>query len=285
MLPTAEKNNRIYATLLTVTVHLLLFLLFLIIVFRTPIPPYPEGGGSGIEVNFGTSDQGFGENQPEQFIPVDTKNIDGAEESTSGQEEDEGEVITQQTDDAPAVSTSPKPEPRKEKPKEKAQKVKINDPVVNPAALYKKSNKGTSSEGISSGTGDQGNPNGTYGAANYEGKPGSGAGTGEGYGEGSGTGDGKGDGNSYSLTGRTLKYSLPKPSSNFDENGTVVVQIDVNRSGKVIKATAIDKGSNTTNQILRRLAEEAAFKAVFNPKPDATEIQRGTITYHFVVKN
>jgi periplasmic protein TonB len=282
---TTEKRDKLYATGLTVLVHLILFAIFILIVFRTPIPPYPEGGGSGIAVNFGTSDEGFGDNQPEQFIPINTKNIDGAENVTNAESESESEVLTQNSEEAPAVSSTEKPKNVQKKPIENAQKVKLNDPVVNPAALYKKSNKGTSSEGIKSGTGDQGNPNGTYDSKNYEGKPGSGAGTGEGFGEGTGTGDGKGDGISFSLVGRTLKYQLPSPAKNFSENGTVVVQIDVDKNGKVVKAVAIDKGSNTTDANLRRLAEEAARKAVFNANLNAGEVQRGTITYHFVVKN
>ncbi len=78
---------------------------------------------------------------------------------------------------------------------------------------------------------------------------------------------------------------LPKPSSHFKENGTVVVQIDVDKYGKVVKALAIDKGSNTTDATLRSLAEQAAKQAIFNANPDAADVQRGTITYHFVVKN
>ena len=114
--------------------------------------------------------------------------------------------------------------------------------------------------------GDQGKPTGSKDSKNYEGQGGS------------------GDGMSYSLAGRTPKY-LPKPSSKFQENGTVAVQITVDKYGKVVKAMAIDKGSNTTSSILRRLAEAAAKKAVFNANLDAAEMQRGTITYHFVVKN
>ena len=280
-----EKRDRLNATLLTVLVHIMLLVLFLFIVLRTPIPPYPEGGGSGIAVNFGSSDEGFGENQPEQYIPINTKAIDGADEIAKDESQNEDDVITQNSEDAPAVSTVEKTKKQIEKPQNNTEIVKINDPVVNPAALYKKREKGTSSEGITSGTGDQGNPNGTYDSKNYSGKPGSGAGTGEGFGEGTGIGDGKGDGSSFSLTNRTLKYQLPKPASNFKENGTVVVQIDVDKYGKVIKAIAIDKGSNTTDVNLRRLAEEAARKAVFNESQNAAEIQRGTITYHFIVKN
>jgi protein TonB len=280
-----EKRDRLNATLLTVLVHVMLLVLFFLVVLRTPIPPYPEGGGSGISVNFGTSNVGFGENQPEQYIPLNSKAIDGTDEIQKAESQSEDDVVTQNSEDAPAVSTVEKPRKSIEKHKNNTQIVKINDPVVNPAALYKKKNKGTSSEGITSGSGDQGNPNGTYDSKNYSGKSGSGAGTGEGFGEGTGIGDGKGDGISFSLAGRTQKYQLPVPSKNFNENGTVVVQIDVDKYGKVIKAIAIDKGSNTTNANLRRLAEEAAKKAVFNENLDAAEVQRGTITYHFVVKN
>ena len=58
-------NNKILALTGTLLFHGMLFLLFVFIVFKTPIPPFPETGGNGIEVNFGDSEDGMGEIQPE----------------------------------------------------------------------------------------------------------------------------------------------------------------------------------------------------------------------------
>ena len=84
-------------------------------------------------------------------------------------------------------------------------------------------------------------------------------------------------GNSWSLAGRNIK-SLPKPSTQFDQEGTVVVNIQVNSEGKVISAT-IGEGTNVGNYKTRQVALEAARKAEFSPSEN--RIQVGTITYTF----
>jgi TonB family protein len=213
----------------------------------------------------------MGEVQPLEITAVQTKTSTPTPPNTEIQQE----VITQDIEEAPVFEKKTDPVvkeiPAKETPVEKVKEEEVvkEEPKVNPAALYKgKSTTSTETggEGITGQPGDQGNPNGTIDSKNYLGK------------------GGFGDGPSYSLGGRTHRM-LPLPSRDFVENGTVVVQITVDKAGKVVKAIAIDKGSNTTNSTLRRLAEEAAKKAVFNAKADAAEFQRGTITYHFIVKN
>ena len=246
----------------TALFHGALLLLLIILGFSTPLPLPGEGG---VEVNLGTSDEGQGDIQPELPAAVESK-----VSPPPSSDEPEEEIVTQDIEDAPTIE-KPKTEIKKQKTESKTEVKEIvkEEPQVNPAALYKgKSSKATGStgEGITGTPGDQGNPNGTPDSDNY-----------------SGTG-GTGGGLSFSLAGRSPKF-LPKPSSSFKENGTVVVQIDVDKYGKVIKAMAIDKGSNTTDATLRSLAEKAAKQAIFNANPDAAEVQRGTITYHFVVKN
>lgn len=242
--------------------HAVIVALLLVLGFTTPLP---LPGEEGVEVSLGTSDMGLGDFQPEKPSVVKASTP-----PPKVVEKTEEQVVTQDTEEAPAVETS-----KKEVTPEKAQeKVKETEPVekepeVNPLALYKgksKENAENISEGIAGGEGDQGAPGGTVDAKQYLGK------------------GGFGDGPDWSLAGRIPKY-LPKPSSKFTENGTVAVQITVDKYGKVIKAIAVDKGSNTTNTQLRKLAEEAALKAIFNAKPDAAEMQRGTITYHFIIKN
>lgn len=85
---------------------------------------------------------------------------------------------------------------------------------------------------------------------------------------------------SFDLSGRTAR-SIPRPSSNFTESGTVVVTIFINREGNVTRVISGAKGTTTSNSSLRILAEQAARKAKFSPKFDAPEEQKGTITYVF----
>ena len=100
------------------------------------------------------------------------------------------------------------------------------------------------------------------------------------YGEGSATGT---EGISYDLAGRQA-MSLPKPTYDIRSEGIVVVEITVDRNGKVTKAVPGVKGSTTLEEYFLRVAREAAMSAKFDRKPDAPVIQKGTITYHFILR-
>lgn len=99
-----------------------------------------------------------------------------------------------------------------------------------------------------------------------------------------GTGSGLGDkGVSYDLAGRSVQR-LPLPEYNYQVEGRVVVEVNVDRLGKVTQAVPGIKGSNTLDEYLLRVAKEAALKAQFDPNPDAPFIQKGNITYSFILK-
>lgn len=111
---------------------------------------------------------------------------------------------------------------------------------------------------------------------------GSGTGTGSGTTSGDktqgnpvGKGSGSVGGNRWSLSGRDVK-SLPKPNDTFEQEGTVVVSITVDASGKVVSAKAT--GGTVSDAKTKRLAEEAAMKATFTA--GSSEV-RGNITYTF----
>ena len=105
------------------------------------------------------------------------------------------------------------------------------------------------------------------------------AGTGAGMGNPVGKSEGQvvnsdSDRNAY-VPGRTVKY-LPKPSSDFKQDGDVIVRIWVDQGGNVTNAQAID--GSISDLATKRLAVQAALKAKFTPgdKP-----QIGKITYTF----
>lgn len=105
------------------------------------------------------------------------------------------------------------------------------------------------------------------------------AGSGAGMGNPVGKSEGKvvssdSDRNAY-VPGRTVKY-LPKPSSDFKQDGDVVVRIWVDQGGNVTNAQAID--GSISDLATKRLAVQAALKAKFTPG-DTPQI--GTITYIF----
>jgi hypothetical protein len=88
---------------------------------------------------------------------------------------------------------------------------------------------------------------------------------------------------SYDLGGRGSQ-SLPKPNYDYQGEGRVVVDVSVDRAGKVKQATPGTKGSTTLDEYLLKVAKEAALKARFDPKADAPVIQKGKITYIFQLR-
>lgn len=206
--------------------------------------PLPLPGEAGVEVNLGMYNEGMGVQQQ----PKPTKVVEAPKPKPEQVKE---ETVTQDTEEAPAIE-----EP---KPKE--------EPKVNERALFKPVNhpvEQQSSEGNTETPGDQGNPNGGQNIANYEGQGGAGGGP------------------SYDLGGRNAK-SLPRPSSDFNEEGTIVVDIWVDRDGRVQRAE-VGKGTNISNARMRETAKQAALQSVFAPDKNAVELQRGTITYKFIIR-
>ena len=272
MIAEAKQTNRPLAAILTLVFHGLLILFLVLMIFRTPIPPYPDaGGGSGLEVNLGNSDNGMGNNNSEQLIPISTQNLS---------KNNDDNVLTQETDDAIAMKNNDKVKKKDNNP------IKINDPIIDPKALYKPK----SGDGITNKNGNQGKETGDMNSNSYKGDGGSGGGQGGGNGTGVGPGNGPGigpghdKGISYFMKDRTLKY-LPKPVYNSKNEGIVVVDIWVDKNGNVTKAIAGGRGTTTTNQQLWKLAGEAAKRATFSVNSKAPEEQKGTITYNFVNLN
>jgi hypothetical protein len=76
---------------------------------------------------------------------------------------------------------------------------------------------------------------------------------------------------------------LPIPVYLARGGGTIIIDIQVNRSGKVVKAIA-RPANNINDPMLPTYATQAAERTVFNSESNAPEIQRGTITYKFVAQ-
>jgi outer membrane biosynthesis protein TonB len=298
------KNNKPLAWAFTLGIHGLIVLFLYLFIIKTPIPPFPESGSNGLEVNFGLDASGMGDEQPMNESELAMNNPASEAPSASAEAE---EIITQEVEETVAVEN--KKEVKKKKKKKEEKEVKKESPTETPSnatvtkevakkeaekatavALYKgNKNKNSKSEGENGGKGDQGDPDGSP-DVKYHGKR-TGSGTGDGNGNGSGTGDGDGNGPgtskgngkpNWDLAGRK-NLRLPIPSTKFSEEGKVVVQIKVNQSGSVISAKAGVKGSTTSDPTLLDIAKKAALTAKFNENPDAPDEQIGTIVYNFIL--
>jgi len=76
--------------------------------------------------------------------------------------------------------------------------------------------------------------------------------------------------------------SEDKSQAVFSCESGILYLIEV-KSGKVINAEVQEKGTLTPNTQLRSLAIKAAMASVFDAKPDAPEVQIGTIEYVFII--
>lgn len=81
------------------------------------------------------------------------------------------------------------------------------------------------------------------------------------------------------LQGRGLREGLPKPATQYNTAGKVVVYVTIDSDGNVLTADVDLSGTTTSDETLRRLAVEAAKKAKF--KPSSRTAQGGRITYDF----
>jgi hypothetical protein len=91
------------------------------------------------------------------------------------------------------------------------------------------------------------------------------------------------NGISYYLQGRGFRQ-LPKPKNDYQGEGKVVLKVSVNRSGKVLQTVPGVKGSTMLDDYLLKISKDAALQSGFEPKSEAPEVQKGTITYNFVLK-
>jgi colicin import membrane protein len=285
----SEKGKGIAGTAI---LHIAVLIILIIVAFSAPKPPETE---RGILVNFGTNETGLGMIEPSP--PASQEETSTPQPVTATKPEKEDALATQNFDNEAPVVKKVDPEAEKKRKEQleaerikraeieadnikkaqaeverkriEAEQKRVND-IVNRTknALTNSKNTGTNttSEGIAGGQGNQGVSTGSVNSKVR--------------GEGSGTGD---KGISYDLQGRGFQ-SLPTPKYDYQGEGKVVVEVSVDRSGKVTQAIPGAKGSTTLDEYLLNVAKEAALKATFVPKPDAPLVQKGTITYNFILK-
>jgi TonB family protein len=257
-----------------------------------------EGGGGGggtIALNFGFDDYGMGDNYTSPD-PVSAPSETVTSSST------ESEILTSDNIDAVAIENTPKP--KKDDKKPTPDKKPEPKPVATTPVKPQPSNTVTNAlsnvlggDGNSNKSGNQGDRSGQLNNQGYDGSGGSGGGTGGGIGTGDGTGTGSGIGSgsgsgsgggsgsghgNYRLDGRKVT-SRPQPEYKCNEEGRVVVEIYVDRTGKVVNARAGVQGTTNPAFCLVDIAKKAAMETRFEPSQSAAERQKGEITFNFTL--
>jgi len=240
------KNNK-NGVIGTILFHLVLILIFVFFGFTAPPPEFPEP--DGILIDFGDSETGLGDVEPES-VENSNPNVNNNAENV------EEEILTDDNTETVAVENNV------EENNNDAQENDIEneevDPEINNNGLYQGSNN--TNEGDTEGDGNMGDPDGAD-TDNYTG------------------GDG-GNGINFDLNGRSAVGKFPKPKyPPGNVYGKVILKIKVDKYGKVISVSEA-KGTTATDEGLIRSAKQAAWKVKFNKDFNSIE-QVGTITYDF----
>lgn len=250
-----SAKKHIIASVGTALFMLLVFLLLWFIYMTAVVPEEEEG----VEVAFGeVSEAGGYMAEQSEAVPMPTPVPATPVQPSSPAEE---EMLTAEEQEALALAEAKKKREAEEKARLEAErkareaaeaerKAKEAEAVAKANAfgsLFGQSGNTTGS-GDSQGSGQKGNP----------------------------IGHGSSGGNSWSLSGRGIKGTLPQPSNTFKQEGKVIVQIRVNAAGQVVSATV--KGGDVSDKQTQQLALDAARKAKFT---EGEHDQIGTITYIF----
>jgi len=257
-----EHEKKSFA-LSTTIIAILLFLF--VYLGLTYIDPPPE---NGIAVNFGNTDFGSGDvntTETVQSAPQPTQSTPQPTPTTEN-------VLTQEDIDAAVIKETKKPKPVKEVKEEvKPKKVETPKPSKSTTDAISSMLNGTKQDGNSNNgdgnsnqAGNQGKLDGSIYSNSY-------------YGSGAGNGSGSGR---WGLNGRNLANS-GKESPNCNDEGTVVIQINVNKNGAVTNASYSAKGSNTSSRCLVDAAIATARKYRWQPDSKAPDNQVGFIAVNF----
>ena len=266
---TNKDKHKLLGIVATVAFHAIALVLLFTLCFRTPLP---LPGEAGVEVNLGMYAQAMSQQDEEatnQETEETTSQQDNESESKQVVEEilSEDEDIPSLEEVAEELDEAIEPEEMEEETieeQEVVEEIVEEKPVVNQRAMFQapKNKQETPSEGnASEQSGIQGNSNGLKEIERYEG-----------FGESD-------NGTSYYLEGREAK-NIAKPNEDFEEEITIVVDIWVDREGRVVDAK-IGKGTFSTIPRMRDLALNAAKNSIFSKDDNASEIQKGSITYKF----
>ncbi len=245
------------ALAISVAFHVLIVLLLIIgVAFKMPDPPIKDQYVSVALADFGNSSTGQGDVESEN-PREETQQEDTPQETQTQPVETQPDPIVTQTESEVStpssteetVDNTPDPEPDPQ----------VSDALSNALNNINNSGGGDGDDGTSGNVGTQ-----------------------DGDIDGKGV-FGDGSANGWSLSGRGMSGE-PSLSESPIEEGKVVLEIFVDRDGKV-KNTKRNYGlSNTSSDYLFKLAEKAAKTAAFTVKSDAPPLQKGSMTFHFKLK-
>lgn len=259
---TSIKSEKIYGYIGT-AVYLALVLVLALILKMSTAPQEPETLG-GIDIDFGFSETGWGEEQPNY-------EQGGAPATASNQSDDEGWIEDENSEHALDIK---KKEEKKNQNTNQVNTTTTNTNNTNStnntnnpnpgndwASTWNSAKNNSTGQGTVGGTGDYGDPNGTPGGTGS--KPCKGC-------TGTGTSLGNGD---------AKKIVTPEIRTSAD--ATIVVKVRVDRDGNVVEVR--ERGNKeSTGEISEEAyqqARKAAFATKFAADAGASHLRDGVLIY------
>lgn len=268
-----DKKRKRKAAIIAVIFHVVITLLFLFFGLTQP-DPLPEQQGASIEFGW-DADGSMADLQTPQAIPTpapvpesEPTPVNEVEEEVLTQDDSEVSVpVVEDEKPKPVEKPKPKPDPKpdpkpepKPDPEPAEEKPQVSDALKQAMEAFGKPGEGN--KGETTGAGTQGNPQGTEGQGSLGGGSGS-----------------------WQLDGRSMMPGYGTKIRDTKEEGIVVLNITVDRTGKVTGATPNLAESTTTSQTLVNLATRDVIENFrFNADPNASFEQRGKVKYVFQLK-
>lgn len=262
-----EENNYPKAFLATGIIMGIIVAMCFFLVYSQP--EKMDDGTGGILVNYGTTDEGSGKDVLSMEEPSKAEKANKEQPTKVTQEQptetkpttetSDKKVVTQNTEDAPAVADKSK---KATTPVATATTKPAKPQVVNQAALFKGTpNKGTGQgDGTTNTPGNQGSVNGSTLTNNY--------------GQG-------GSGNGLNLAGWQF-VNQPDVKNVHRVPGVVVVDFTIDQSGNVLEAHS-NRDKSRAGLDLVQACVDAILHSRFVSKASATGNQHGEMTFRFNV--
>jgi hypothetical protein len=271
-----EQESKRKGFVISLAIHILLFLFFFIRIMT--IPDIPDQGG--ILIAFGDPDAGI-----DTEMPVNDSSAPSSSE-TSQTSNSEPEVVSKEKDDLAAIKAKDN-EKAKKSTEKKTEVIKKDAKAENDAKNKAEADSKAKEASDKAAADAMANQKKKYadmlgkgkGNNNTSGNQGSEKGSPDGKAlEGISKGSGRVGGG---LTGRGVEYE-PSFSDNSQKTGKVSLSICVTNEGKVSKAEFTQKGSTTSDSYLIEIARKSAMKYRFSKSE--IDSQCGTVTIDFKVQ-
>ncbi|MDH5598709.1 MAG: hypothetical protein OEY34_06275 [Cyclobacteriaceae bacterium] len=241
--------------------------LYFIIAWKEPFPPIPE---YGIELNFGFSEEGVGDQETELPVPSEMTENDALENEETGDETAVNEPQPDDSNEVPVVPETESPDVAEENsvtdnqvtPQETTEKTVTNE-VVASKSTKENTAAPVATSGETGKTGNQGVETGKIDERALYGNP------------------GDQQGAFLQLSGWKLSKN-PVPNDQSQESGKIVYQLTVDEDGYVIGVRVI---SSTVTPAVEIKYRNAVQKLQLESSGDNSKAQESTGTITFIIKS